>query len=164
MPTLQIIVTSSPLGQPGLPVAQWFGDLAREHAGFDVQLVNLADSHLDGTTIEAADAFVFVVSDDATDAMLKIVTDSGDFEWQYKPAGFISHGGAGTKILHEIQEVVAPLGMTRIAESMVIDNVDDRSEAMEASANSMLDELWCLDPFLDALRAWAATTELAESA
>jgi hypothetical protein len=34
------------------------------------------------------------------------------------------------------------------------------TEAMENSAKAMLDGLWSLNPFLDALRGWAATTDI----
>jgi NAD(P)H-dependent FMN reductase len=171
-PVLQIIIANTPMGQSGLPVAQWFGERAREHAGFEVRLVDLAETHLDSTIVDAADAFVFVVADDeGTNAASKVVTDSVDFQWQYKPLGVISHGDrvGGPPVVQAIKDVLALLGMTRIDQSIAIDDVGERIEAgqfvgtdaMEDSAKAMLDELWCLDPFLDALRTWAAVSEAA---
>ena len=169
MPVLQIIVADTHMGQPGLPVAQWFGEHAREHAGFDVHIVNLAETDLEAATVDAADAFVFVVPDTKrAGAASKIFTDSADFQWLYKPRGVISHGSR-TGEAHASTEVLALLGMTRIDQSIDIDDVAQRVEAgqfvathaMDASAQAMLDELWCLNPFLDALRAWASASQLA---
>ena len=162
MPVLQIIIADTHMGQSGLAVAQWFGERAREHAGFDVHLVNLAETDLDAATVDAADAFVFIVEDDKrASAASKFVTDSVDFPWLYKPLGVISHGGqAGAD--HAIHEVLALLGITRIDQSIAIEVGEFvPTEAMEVTAKAMLDELWCLNPFLEALRDWATASQLA---
>ncbi len=46
MPKLNVVVASTRPGRIGYPVAQWFVDLAREHGGFDVELVDLAEVNL----------------------------------------------------------------------------------------------------------------------
>lgn len=151
MPTLQIVVANTHTR----PVATWFGESAREHAGFDLQIVDLSQHSVDG----AADAFVFVVDEHAA---LERLTESVDPKWQYKPVGVIGYGSPA--LITAAKEVLASLAMTTVDRSITIDDLDQRTEAMEIAAKAMLDELWCLDPFLGALRAWAATTELAESA
>lgn len=40
---LGVIVASTQPGRAGLPVAQWFVDAARAHAGFEVTLLDLAE-------------------------------------------------------------------------------------------------------------------------
>jgi hypothetical protein len=161
MPVLQIIVADTHMGQPGQPVAQWFGERAREHGGFDVRLVNLAETDLDAATVDAAEAFVFVVPDKGANAASNIVTDAGDLQWLYKPLGVISYGSHESEA-QAISEVLALLGMTRIDQSIAIESGKFiATEALDVSAKAMLDELWCLNPFLDALRAWAATSQLA---
>lgn len=44
MTALQIILARTEKDQLGLSVAQWFAERAREHAGFDVQLVDQGDA------------------------------------------------------------------------------------------------------------------------
>lgn len=151
MPTLQIVVANAHTQ----PVATWFGENARVHAGFDVHIVDLSEASVDG----AADAFVFVVDEHAA---LELLTESDDPKWQYKPVGVIGYGSPA--LIPAAKEALASLAMTTIDHSITIEDLDQRTEAMEIAAQGMLDELWCLDPFLGALRAWAATTELAESA
>lgn len=41
-PILQVVIASTRPGRLGLPVAQWFTDLARAHGVFDVEVVDLA--------------------------------------------------------------------------------------------------------------------------
>jgi NAD(P)H-dependent FMN reductase len=43
-PRLAILIGSTRPGRAGLPVAQWFAQRAREHAGFEVEIVDLAQS------------------------------------------------------------------------------------------------------------------------
>lgn len=167
MPVLQIIVANTTTDHSGLPVAAWFGDRAREYGDFQVQIVDLAKTHLDGATVNTADAFVFVVPNaDGANAAVNIVADSAELEWQHKPLGVIGYGDSS--VVRAIESVVAPLALTRIKKSIAIDDVSERvddgrlatTEEMDDSAKEMLDELWSLDPFFDALRSWAAAPEL----
>ena len=65
MPVLQIVIASIRPGRLALPVAQWFAGCARQHAGFEPQLVDLAEVAFplsDGsTTVHGANAVVFVM-------------------------------------------------------------------------------------------------------
>ena len=42
MPTLTVIVGSTRPGRAGQPIAEWFAERARTHAGFDVEVADLA--------------------------------------------------------------------------------------------------------------------------
>src|SRR6201996_4414819 len=46
MPTLTIIVGSTRPGRAGQPIAEWFADRARTHAGFDVEVATWAGTGL----------------------------------------------------------------------------------------------------------------------
>ena len=80
-PVLQVIVASTRPGRRGLAVAAWMQQLAEEHSGFDVELIDLAEVGLPvfdepnhprlqqythehtrrwAATIARGDAFVFV--------------------------------------------------------------------------------------------------------
>src|SRR3954469_13372335 len=81
MPKLHVIICSTRPGRVGKAVGDWFGQAATAHAGFDVELVDLADMNLPlydeprhprlqqyehehtkrwAASVAAADAFVFV--------------------------------------------------------------------------------------------------------
>ncbi|MFO0672343.1 MAG: NADPH-dependent FMN reductase [Polyangiaceae bacterium] len=113
---LNVIVVSTRPGRMGLPIAQWFMDRAREHAGFEPVLVDLKEfalplfdepkhprlgqyehehTKLWSASVASGDAFVFVTPEynfSAPPSLLNAI----DFvfrEWAYKPAGFVSYGG-----------------------------------------------------------------------
>src|SRR5947209_7654159 len=121
-PKLEIIIASTRPGRVGLPVAQWFYQRAVAHGGFEVELVDLAEINLPfmdepkhprlrqyvhqhtrdwSAKVDSADAFVFVTPEYnfSFNAVLKNALDYLHWEWQYKPAGFVSYGGvsAGTR-------------------------------------------------------------------
>src|SRR6478735_6911773 len=145
MPTLNVIVASTRPGRVGYPVAQWFTELAAAHGGFDVELVDLADFDLPlldepnhprlgqyvhqhtkdwSASVTAGDAFVFVTPEYnyGMPASLKNAIDYLHTEWQYKPVGFVSYGGvsAGTRAVQMTKQVVTPLKMTAVTESVSI--------------------------------------------
>jgi NAD(P)H-dependent FMN reductase len=136
MPNLMIILGSTRPGRVGLPVARWFEQQAREHGGFEVALVDLAELDLplldepkhprlqdyahDHTRrwsemVQTADAFVLVTSEynHSYPAPLKNAIDYLHHEWVDKPVGFVSYGGvaAGTRALQALKPVVTVLGM-----------------------------------------------------
>jgi NAD(P)H-dependent FMN reductase len=171
MTVLQIIIARTQKDQLGLPVAQWFAERAREHAGFQIQLVDLAEVALGNSTVDA-DAFVFVVPDgnDAIDAAMNNVGASPDIDSEYKALGFISYGSTsgGLHAVETLKQVLTTLKMMPIDESVAIDDEGQfieagrfvATEVMESAAKAMLDGLWCLNHFLDALHGWAATTDI----
>lgn len=81
-PTLQIVIASTRPGRVGLPVAEWFRDIAERDGRFVVEIVDLAQVNLPfmdepnhprlrqylhrhtkdwSATVDRADAFVFVM-------------------------------------------------------------------------------------------------------
>ena len=135
-PVPQIIIASTRPGRVGLPVAQWFEKVARTHAGFEVEVVDLAEVNLPffdepnhprlrqythqhtidwSETIDRADAFVIVTPEYnySFNAVLKNALDFLSQEWKHKPVGFVSYGGvaAGTRAVQQLKQVVSPLGM-----------------------------------------------------
>src|SRR5579872_6813928 len=142
-PLLQIVVASTRPGRVGLPVAEWFADVARKHGAFDVELVDLAEVGLPfldepnhprfrqythahtkkwSATVERADAFVFVTPEYnfGMPATLKNALDYLHYEWQYKPAGFVSYGGisAGTRAVQQLKQVVTTLKLFPLPEAV----------------------------------------------
>src|SRR5580692_12926759 len=117
MPKLSVIVASTRPNRVGLPIGQWFLGQASAHGGFDVDLVDLKELNLPlldepkhprfrdyqhehtrrwSALVEASDAFVFVTPEynfSAPPALLNAL-DYLFHEWAYKPAGFVSYGGA----------------------------------------------------------------------
>jgi NAD(P)H-dependent FMN reductase len=145
MPKLNVIVASTRPGRVGYPVGQWFADVAREHGGFEVELVDLAEIGLPlydepnhprlgqyehqhtrdwSVKVASADAFVFVTPEynHGMPATLKNCLDYLHSEWQYKPAGFVSYGGvaAGTRAVQMAKPVLAALKMTPVPETVAI--------------------------------------------
>ncbi|WP_421931535.1 NADPH-dependent FMN reductase [Phenylobacterium sp.] len=114
---LHTIICSTRPTRLGPKVAAWFDTIAQAHAGFEAVLVDLADFNLPvfdepkhprlrdyvhdhtkawSASVAAADAFVFVTPEynygpppSFTNAVNYLV-----HEWAYKPAAFVSYGGA----------------------------------------------------------------------
>jgi NAD(P)H-dependent FMN reductase len=144
-PVLQIIIASTRPGRVGLPVAQWFNSAALQHAGFEVQLIDLAEVALPffdepnhprlrqyvhqhtldwSETIDRGDAYVFVTPEYnyAFNAVLKNALDFLHQEWQNKPVGFVSYGGvaAGTRAVQLLKPVVGALKLSPVSGSVNI--------------------------------------------
>lgn len=144
-PILQVVIASTRPGRLGLPVAQWFTDLARAHGVFDVEVVDLAAVDLPladephhprlrqylhqhtkdwSAIVDRADAYVFVMPEYnfGFNAALKNALDYLHAEWQHKPLGFVSYGGvsAGTRAVQMIKQVVTTLKMVPIPEAVSI--------------------------------------------
>jgi len=127
---LNIVIGSTRPGRAGPLVADWFHQLAVAHAGFDVELVDLASFALPlldeaahpalrnyandptkrwSASVAAADAFVFVTPeyDYFAPASLVNAIQTLLHEWLYKPAGIVSYGGVsgglrGTQVLRQL--------------------------------------------------------------
>jgi NAD(P)H-dependent FMN reductase len=145
VPNLQIIIASTRPGRVGLPVGQWFAERARAHAGFAIEVVDLAELGLPfmdepnhprlrrytqqhtrdwSARVAAADAFVFVMPEynHGFTAPLKNALDFLHYEWQYKPLGFVSYGGvaAGTRAMQMLKPVAVGLKLTPVMEAVNI--------------------------------------------
>jgi NAD(P)H-dependent FMN reductase len=145
MPKLMIVIGSTRPGRVGLPVAEWYGERATEHGGFEVRITDLAElelplldepshprlrqytkrhTHEWSTMVDEADAFVFVTSEynHGYPAALKNAIDYLHHEWRYKPVGFVSYGGvaAGTRAVQQLKQVVAAVKLVAIVEAVNI--------------------------------------------
>ena len=115
--------------------------------------------------VERSDAFVFVTPEYnyGYTAALKNAIDYLHAEWRYKPLGFVSYGGvaAGTRAVQQIKQVVTTLKMFPLFEAVSIPfhtqfiDEDGRfvaNEAMERSADAMLEELQRTEAAMRTLR------------
>ena len=181
-PVLEIVLASTRPGRAGEPVARWIDGLAREHGGFDVDLVDLAEVGLPfvdepehpifrrymhqhtrdwSARVDAADAFVFVTPEYNYGfcAPLKNALDFLFHEWRYKPVGFVSYGqvAAGTRGVQMLKQVLDGLRMSPIGPNVHIPFVqtlidDGRLEANEIMARAAGDMLDELGRIEQALR------------
>jgi NAD(P)H-dependent FMN reductase len=145
MPNLTIIVGSTRPGRAGAPIAQWFAARAKDHGGFDVNVVDLAELGLPlldepnhprlgqythqhtkdwSAIVDAADAFVIVTPEYnyGYPASVKNAIDYLHHEWRDKPVGFVSYGGvaAGTRAVQQLKQVVTTLRMLPVFDSVNI--------------------------------------------
>jgi NAD(P)H-dependent FMN reductase len=145
MPKLLIIIASTRPGRIGLPVAEWFLERAREHAGFELELVDLAVLNLPlldepahprlqrytkkhtktwSAIVDSADAVVMVTAEYnyGYPAALKNAIDYLHHEWRHKPVGFVSYGGvaAGTRSVQQLKQVVTALSLLPVTASVNI--------------------------------------------
>lgn len=142
---LGIIVASIRPGRVGDKVAAWIAGAARQHGGFQTDLIDLAGLDLPANTKEpkhpatgeylhdytknwsarvaACQAFVIVTPEynHGYPAALKNALDLVNKEWWYKPVGFASYGGVsgGLRAVEQLKPVVACLRMVPLTESFV---------------------------------------------
>jgi NAD(P)H-dependent FMN reductase len=151
MSKLLIVLGSTRPGRIGLPVAQWFTDLAVADSRFQVELVDLAELGLPlldepdhpalrrytteharawSATVESADAVVLVTAEYnwGYPAPLKNALDYLCHEWANKPVGFVSYGGvaAGTRSVQQLRQVTSALRMVTAVNAVHIPVVFNR--------------------------------------
>ena len=147
LPLLEVVICSTRPGRRGVAIAKWVDAVAREHGGFDVELVDLAQIDLPvfdepnhpmhatyvhdhtkawSATVARADAFVFVMPEynHSFNAALKNALDYLNREWVNKAVGLVSYGGiaAGTRAVQAIKPVLGVLGTHVVVESINIPN------------------------------------------
>ena len=145
MPHLGIVIASTREGRVGAPVADWFVEQARQHGGFEVELVDLAAVNLplltepnhprlkkytqDATKawsarVDALDAFVFVTPEYNFFSPPALVNalDHLYSEWNYKAAGFVSYGGisGGLRSVQMTKLLLTTFKMVPIVEAVTI--------------------------------------------
>ena len=142
---LKIIVGSTRPGRVGPTVGSWVEKAAREHGGFDVDLVHLADQDLPlldepahpamqqyehdhtkawSARMADADAYVFVTPeyDFFPNAALINAVQVLSKEWNYKPAAVVSYGGisGGMRAAQELRLLLAGLAMMPIPQGVPV--------------------------------------------
>lgn len=181
MPLLQIVIGSTRPGRVGLPVAEWFHELAGRSDLFDVELVDLAEMNLPvfdephhprlgryehehtrawSAVVDRADAFVFVVPEYnyGFNSATKNAIDYLHREWKGKPVGFVSYGGvaAGTRAVQMLKQVVTTLSMMPVFESVNIPFVTQFLQDGTFVPNDIL--VSAADGMLSALATWETAT------
>jgi NAD(P)H-dependent FMN reductase len=142
-PVLQVIAGSTRQQRKGIAVARWVEQAAREHGGFDVELVDLAEVALPifdepnhprlgqyvhqhtrdwSATVARADAFVIVTPEynHSFPASVKNALDHLFVEWADKPVGLASYGGvsAGQRAATALKPVLVSLRMVPVVEGI----------------------------------------------
>jgi NAD(P)H-dependent FMN reductase len=120
--------------------------------------------------VDLADAFVFVMAEynHSFTAPIKNAVDFLSREWAYKPVGYVGYGGVagGTRAVQAIKPVCIAVRMVPLFDSVYIpwiaQQIDEdgafiSTEALEASANVMFDELLKVSDALRPLRRPAPT-------
>lgn len=171
---LHTVICSTRPTRIGPVVASWFQEIAAGHGQFDASLVDLKDFDLPvfdepehprlqryvhehtkrwAASVSAADAFVFVTPEynfGPPPALLNALNYLF-LEWSYKPAAFVSYGGAsgGMRSVQVGKLTLTALKMMPIPEAvaipMVWNSVADGKltvpEGQTKAATAMLDEL-----------------------
>lgn len=147
---LVILIGSVRQGRFGPVVANWVGEQAVAHGGFDVDVVDLAEvdtplslpaespklagdayprppTMLDLTVrLDAADAFVIVTPEynHSYPASLKAAIDWHFTQWAAKPAAFVSYGGAagGRHAVLHLEHVLTELHAVTIRNGLAFPN------------------------------------------
>lgn len=142
---LKVIVGSTRPGRKGPAIADWFLEVAKQHAAFDVELLDLKEINLPfmdeeahpraqryanehtknwSEKIDSADAYVVVTPEYnySYPAALKNALDYLAVEWNEKPMGFVSYGGlsGGTRAVQDLKGPVTTLGMMPLTEAVNI--------------------------------------------
>lgn len=145
MPRLLIIGSSTRAERVGSALAEWITEVAGQHGGFDVELVELGDLDLPfmdepkhprlrayqhdhtrawSAKVDATDAFIFVIPEynHGMPATIKNALDYLHHEWQYKVAGVVSYGGvsAGTRAGEMLRQVLTTLRMIPVLEAVAV--------------------------------------------
>jgi NAD(P)H-dependent FMN reductase len=176
---LHTIVFSTRPGRVGPSVAKWFHRIARDHAAFDAELVDLAEFNLPlydepehprlkkyrhehtkawSHSVDAADAFVFVTPEYNFSPTPTFV-NALDFvysEWAYKPAAFVSYGGVsgGLRAVQAAKLLVSAVKMVPIVEAVTVPMVSQHLDAEKNFAATEIHEK-SARTMLDELSRWA---------
>lgn len=177
------MIASTRPGRIGLPIGEWVVERAREHGRFEVDTIDLKEVNLPmfdepkhprlaryehahtkrwSQRIAALDALVLVTPEYnyAPPPSLLNALDYLYVEWNYKPAAFVSYGGAssGLRAVTMLRATTSGLRMMPIPEGIAIgfpharvkEGVFVADEADAKAATAMFDEL---HRWSDALRA-----------
>ncbi len=180
---LVIIVGSVRDGRFGPVVASWVAEQTREHGGFDIDVVDLAEVELplalpaespkyagdsyprpagmaDLTArLDAADAFIVVTPEynHSYPASLKAAIDWHFHQWTAKPVAFVSYGGAagGRHAVLHLENVLTELHAVTIREGLSFPNYFVNFDFEEGRPLDEMSEGYA-KTMLDQLAWWAA--------
>jgi len=184
---LATIVASTRPGRVGHGVAHWFHNVAGRLGAFENRIFDLAEFDLPlldephhprlqkyqkdhtkawSAAVDWADAFVIVTPEYNYGSPPALVNalDYVYVEWNYKPVGFVSYGGAsgGLRSVQMTKQIVTTLKMMPMVEAVAIPfvatHVDEHGhfngqEAHEKAAVTMLEELMRWSVALKTMRA-----------
>jgi len=147
---LVIVIGSVRDGRFGPVVANWVAHRAREHGGFEIEILDLAESDIplalpaespkmagaayprpEGmadltTALDGADAFILVTPEynHSYPASLKAAIDWHFTQWQAKPVAFVSYGGAagGRHAVLHLENVLTELHAVTIRDGLTFPN------------------------------------------
>lgn len=147
---LVVVVGSVREGRFGPLVASWVADQAREHGGFDIDVVDLADAEIPlslpavspmfagdsyprpagmaslTSRLADADAFIIVTPEynHSYPASLKAAIDWHFTQWRAKPVAFVSYGGAagGRHAVLHLENVLTELHAVTIRDGLAFPN------------------------------------------
>jgi NAD(P)H-dependent FMN reductase len=179
MPKLHVIIASTRPGRVGPAIAAWFHGFAVRQAGFEVELIDLAEVNLPlldepahprlrqyehphtrkwSATVDAADAFVFVTPEYnySTPPALLNALDYLYREWNYKPVGFVSYGGlsGGIRSVQMTKQIVTALKMMPMVEAVSIPFFPQHMEESGTFAATEVHEKSAAEMLTELLR-WA---------
>jgi NAD(P)H-dependent FMN reductase len=173
-PVLQVIIGSTRPGRVGPAVADWITQQAKRQGDFEVEVTDLAELNLPffdepnhprlgryvhqhtmdwSAIVEASDAFVFVIPEynHTFNAVTKNALDYLHAEWQNKPAGIVSYGGAsgGAHAARALEPVLGALRMVpagTVSVQAIREHLDEAgrlepTQQMNAAATAMLVQL-----------------------
>ncbi|MFD2353897.1 NADPH-dependent FMN reductase [Nonomuraea ferruginea] len=164
----------------GPTVAEWFAGEARRHPALRLDIIDLADVALPavlaaddtgpseapepvrklGARLDRADAFVIVTPEynRSFPASLKTAIDWYVGEWQAKPVGFVSYGGAsgGLRAVEHLRQVFAELHAVTVRNTVSFHSCRDKF----GDHGRPIDEVGCraaAESLIDQLTWWART-------
>ena len=172
---LAIIIGSTREQRFGDKITNWFADRAREHGGFEIDVIDLADVPLTAqgpargplptqfadfaARIDAADAFVFSTPEynHGYPASLKAALDILREQWWGKPCTFLGYGGisGGIRAVEQLRQVVGELHMADIREAFIVPFGPFRFFDKETGEVSDPDAAATVVTVLDRLQWWA---------
>ncbi|WP_421828263.1 NADPH-dependent FMN reductase [Larkinella sp.] len=164
MYNLKIINSTVRPSRKGPLVTAWITEVARQHGGFNVEVLDLAEIKLPfmdepahprlkqyvhehtkkwSASIDEADAFIFVTAeyDHSYPAPLKNALQYLVQEWAYKAAGIVSYGGisAGTRAASHLKSDLIALKVVPLFEAVNIpffDQFINEQEEFEPNESS----------------------------
>ncbi len=173
-PVLQVVIGSTRPGRVGPAVAGWITDRAKQQGDFEVEVTDLAELNLPlfdephhprlgqyvhqhtmdwSAIVDRSDAFVFVIPEynHTFNAAIKNALDYLHSEWQNKPAGIVTYGGAsgGAHAARALEPVLSALRMVpggTVSVQGVREHLDEAgrvapTQQMNAAATAMLGQL-----------------------